>query len=623
MPEQILPNAPQPPQYLQKRRSRWWIPVVIIGVVVLFIFLTFLVVVTSIGGLFEKKPVVIKSNSVLVLNLNSPINEYSGDALSSIFSGQASLNFYDLLKAIENASADPKIKGLYIRCSGSLFGWAKRAELVEALNKFKQSGKFIYAYLEFGSESDYYLALPADKIFLAREGVIEMNGFSISALFMKGLFDKLGIEYYVQQFEDYKSAGETLSRSKFSDSARVAYRDLLQQRLQIFLDGVERYRKVNRAQMVEILNRGVYSSDSLLALGLVDSLLNDNQAKEYIKSVVLGEKYKGDTTKDKVNFVSVSDYIQNPDFESSEKTDKENNIAIVYASGPIVQRMQKSPLSLDVEIDPDTFIKNLKKARDDKRVKAIIIRIDSPGGSVVASDEIWNEIEKTKKVKPVYASMSDVAASGGYYIAMACDTIIAHPATITGSIGVISIIPNFSGMINKIGVTVDTLSTNASSQDLNFFIPFSQKQKDKLYQIMQPVYYRFVEKVAKSRKKTFEQARAVAKGRVWTGEMALQKGLVDVLGGLNDAIALVSKRIGVVNPTIKRFPKPKEDFELLLELLTKKDEEAKAFQQSGIAQVLALFPMELRNQVLQYIRIHFLAEKEHILAVFPEIIWEN
>jgi protease-4 len=178
-------------------------------------------------------------------------------------------------------------------------------------------------------------------------------------------------------------------------------------------------------------------------------------------------------------------------------------------------------------------------------------------------------------------------------------------------------------MINKIGVTVDTLSTNASSQDLNFFIPFSQKQKDKLYQIMQPVYYRFVEKVAKSRKKTFEEARAVAKGRVWTGEMALQKGLVDVLGGLNDAIALVSKRIGVVNPTIKRFPKPKEDFELLLELLTKKDEEAKAFQQSGIAQVLALFPMELRNQVLQYIRIHFLAEKEHILAVFPEIIWEN
>jgi len=382
-----------------------------------------------------------------------------------------------------------------------MLGWAKRAEFIEDLEKFKSSGKFIYAFIEVGNENDYFTALPADKIFLAREGVMEMNGFSISALFLKGLFDKIGIEYYVQQFEDFKSAGEQFSRTKFSDSARLAYREILNQRYKVFLSALEKYRNIPQKVAQELLDKGIYSPDSLVKFKFVDTLLNDNQAKEYIRSVVLGNKYKGDTTKDKVNFISIKDYLNSEELTEFEKTDKENAIAIVYASGPIVQRTAKSPINMDLEIDPDNFIKNLKKAREDKKVKAIIIRIDSPGGSVIASDEIWEEIQRTKKIKPVYASMSDVAASGGYYIAMACDTIIAHPLTLTGSIGVISMVPNFSKMINKIGVTVDTLSTNKSSQDLNLFIPFSQKQKDKLEDLARPIYYRFVDKVAKSRKK--------------------------------------------------------------------------------------------------------------------------
>jgi protease-4 len=619
-----IPSAPVPPGYYTRKRSRWWVPLVIIGVIILFIFVVFFAILSSIGSIFQKEPLVVKSNSVLVINLNNPVNEYVGESLSSVFSTDGRISFYDLLKGIEYASVDKKIRGIYLRCSYSMLGWAKRAEFVEALEKFKSSGKFIYAFIEIGNENDYFTALPADKIFLAREGVMEMNGFSISALFLKGLFDKIGIEYYVQQFEDFKSAGEQFSRTKFSDSARLAYREILNQRYKVFLSALEKYRNIPKKVAQELLDKGIYSPDSLVKFKFVDTLLNDNQAKEYIRSVVLGNKYKGDTTKDKVNFISIKDYLNSEELTEFEKTDKENAIAIVYASGPIVQRTAKSPFSMDLEIDPDNFIKNLKKAREDKKVKAIIIRIDSPGGSVIASDEIWEEIQRTKKIKPVYASMSDVAASGGYYIAMACNTIIAHPLTLTGSIGVISMVPNFSKMINKIGVTVDTLSTNKSSQDLNLFIPFSQKQKDKLEDLARPIYYRFVDKVAKSRKKSFEETRAVAKGRVWTGEKAKELGLVDALGGLNDAIKLVSKRIGVPNPTIKRYPKPMEDIEVLMKIFSKKRDEATAVEGlADIFNVIQVFPKEIHSQILQMIRFQSIAEKEYILALMPYIIWIN
>lgn len=622
MDEQFPAKPPIPSYYSQKKRSRWWVPVVIIGVVFLFIFLVIISILTSIGTLFEKEPIVIKTNSVLVINLNTPIFEHTGESIGTIFSGESPITFYDLLQAIKAASEDNKIKGIYIRCSYSMMGWAKRMELVEALKKFKDSGKFIYAFIEMGNENDYYLALPADKIFLAREGALEMNGFAVSALFLKGLFDKIGVEYYVEQYEDFKSAGETYSRTKFSDSARLAYKELINQRYKLFLDGLERYRKIEKAKAIELMNRGIYSPDSLLVYGFVDTLLNDNQAKDYIRNA-LDKNNQGDTSKIKVNFVNISDYIQSEEFRANKNTDKENAIAIVYASGPIVQRVQKSPFNLDVEINPDDFIKNLKKAREDKKVKAIIIRIDSPGGSVVASDEIWNEIIKTKKEKPVYASMSDVAASGGYYIAMACDTIIAHPATITGSIGVISMIPNFSRMLDKLNITVDTISTNPSSQDLNLFLPFTKRQKEKLSEMIKPIYFRFVAKVAESRKKSFDETRSVAKGRVWTGEMALEKGLVDVLGGLNEAIAIASKRIGVVNPTIKRFPRPLENIEIILKLLRGKRDEASSFNVSIVNNVLAFLPSEIKYQVIQYLKLHSISTKEYTFAILPYLIWVN
>lgn len=632
---QQIPNAPMPPSYYtQRRRTRWWIPLIIVGVILFLFFTIIIAILSSVGSFFEKEPVEVKSNSVLVINFNRDYPEYTGESFASLFAGSEGVSFYDVLKAIEHARTDEKIRGIYLRTSfsGSI-GFAKRLEIIDALEKFKKSGKFIYSFIEMGNENDYMLALPSDKIFLAREGVLEMNGFAISALFLKGLFEKIGIEYHVQQYEDFKSAGETFSRTKFSDSARLVFRTLLNQRYNFFLDYVKKFRKIPKQDLEKILDRAVYSPDSLLALGFVDSLLNDNQAKDFIREVVLGKKVDSDSAKKKVHFVGINQYIESEDYTGNGKYDRENAIAIVYASGPILQRSQDSPFQTEAQITPDEFIKNLKKAREDKKVKAIIIRIDSPGGSVIASDEIWEEIRKTKQIKPVYASMSDVAASGGYYIAMACDTIVAHPATITGSIGVIAMVPNFSKLIDKIDVTIDTLSTNPSSQDLNLFLPFTKRQFQKLDEVVKPVYYRFVSKVAESRKKNFEEARSLAKGRVWTGKQAYECGLVDVLGGLDDAIKLASKRIGVLNPTIKRFPKPVDEFQMILRLLTRRDEDESKFARlyqlfnaknsRHLETMLQAFPPVAKQQLSAYLQLIALSNDENVLAILPSIIWFN
>lgn len=625
------PPMQNPPMYpYHQRKSRWWIPLVIIGIILIAFLVIVVVILDSFGGLFQTEPVEVKENSVLLINLNSQFSEYRGESLGTLFGEGQIVPFYDLLVAIKKAKTDPKIKGIYLRCSMSQLGWAKRREVVDVLTDFKNSGKFIYAFLEVGNENDYYLALPADSIFLAREGIIEMNGFEVSALFLKGLFDKIGIEYYVQQFEDFKSAGETFSRKNFSDSARLVYQNIIKQTFDNFVDKVSKYRNIPKKEVISVLERGVYSGDSLFALKFVDSLLNDNQVKEFIKKRILGEKYHSDSLKNEIRFVSVASYIRSEGFKSVEKLNPDNVIAIVYAAGPIIQRFQKNPFQMCVIIEPGEFIKNLRKARDDKKVKAIIIRIDSPGGSVIASDEIWEEIRRTKKIKPVYASMSDVAASGGYYIAMACDTIIAHPATLTGSIGVIAIFPNFSGLVNKLGIRVDTISTNESAKELNFFIPFTNRQKEKLEKFSRPVYYRFVSKVAESRRKSFEEARALAKGRVWTGSQAYERGLVDVLGGLNDAISLASKRIGVANPFIKRFPRPADEFQLLLKFLTKRKPDENrtsslikllgAKTSDELLLVLDLIPEQLRQSVLNLLWVSLNANNEKTFAIMPDII---
>ncbi|MFY8161955.1 MAG: S49 family peptidase, partial [Candidatus Kapaibacteriota bacterium] len=514
------PNFPPfPPNYNQPKKRKWWIPLVIVmSVIVLF----FVVIFAIIGSVFsdfnfEEKPVKVSKNSVLYINFAGGVQEYAqNDNPFAALSGGSSksASFIEHLRAIEIAKNDDNIKGIYIYPKGNI-GFAKSLELIEAIEEFKKSGKFVYAFIEAGTETDYMNIVSADKIYMPTEGMIELNGFGTSALFMKGLFDKIGVNFHVQGFEDFKSAGDSYNKTKFSDSSRYQLEVLFQQRHNEFVNLVAKNRKMTPETINTILSRGIYTADSIKALGFVDELISENNLKERIKVMVNGKKAtkdeenEKDEKDDKLSLITVASYInsENLNIDNEKVAPDSKQIAIINSVGAISSgKNSSSPFGGgDYEIKSGTFVEQLKKAREDKDVKAIILRIDSPGGSVIASDEMWEEIMKTKKVKPIIASMSDVAASGGYYMAMACDKIVAHPSTITGSIGVILAIPNVAGLMNNLGLTSDTISTTPAAQFMNGMYAYTDKDKAQLYNLSKGIYYRFLSRVAESRGKTVEE----------------------------------------------------------------------------------------------------------------------
>ena len=608
-----------PPQYSRSRRkSRWWIPVLVIGLVLVGFFIILAVIVSQFGSTFEKKPVDVTENSILYLTFSNGLPEYSQTNPFAFFGGSdnSGATFFETIRAIKNAKNDNRIKGIYINPAfGSSIGFAKSVEIYDALMDFKKSGKFIYSFLEVGDENSYYLVLPSDSIFMPTEGMLEMNGYGVSSIFLKDFFNKIGIDYYVIHFEDYKSAGEMFDRTKFSDSAKAQLRVLLNQRLNYFVKAIVENRKKTKQEIMEVLDRGQYLADSLKNLGFVDVLTSEGNVREFLKYKANGDEFKLPMTittniKDsaidkkyekKLKLISPEDYLPSIKTDKKEIFDDKTQIAIINGVGPISSGSGSS--SGDYEIKSKDFIRNLRKARNNDKVKAIIIRIESPGGSVIASDEIWEEIIKTRTIKPVYASMSNVAASGGYYMAMACDTIIAHPCTITGSIGVVMAIPNISGTMSKLGLSADTISTNKSSQFLNGMYPYSKENLDQLYNMSKGIYYRFINRVAESRKKTFDEIRAVAKGRVWTGQDAYERGLVDVLGGIQETIDLAKARLGV--PLDKKiivnyYPEKKDEFEEILrmfKLIPPKEDEGDAKNSNSKDNLISLLGID-KKQIL-------------------------
>ncbi len=623
-------QAPYPVYFEKpKKKSNWWIPLLIVGIVLVLLLMIVLAVFGVVGSFFEKEQVEVKSNSVLYLNFTG-LNETSPNNPFAFLGGDGKNSFYEVLSGIERAKFDDKIKGIYIESNlpGGLSP-VKAAEIQDALEDFRKSGKFIYAYIEAGNESNYFNALPANKIIMPKEGMLEFNGFGIASLFFKGLFNKYGVDFYVQHFEDFKSAGESFSKAKFSDSARKQLQVILDNRQESFVESVSKYRKMEKAAISAAMSRGLYSADSLKANGLIDEIANEATVKEMIKKEIFGKNAKSD---DKVQYVGMSRYLASDPPLPGTVAEKDKKIAVIYASGAISSGRSQG-FSNESEIKSGEFIKYLKDAREDNNVKAIIIRIDSPGGSVIASDEIWNEIVITKKVKPVYASMSDVAASGGYYMAMACDTIFAHPQTITGSIGVILMIPNLSGLANQFGVTVDTISTSPSANFMNPLMPFSEKDKKQLYDVSYDIYKRFVDKAANSRKKSFEELRSVAKGRVWTGTDAKRLGLVDMLGGIKDAIKLAKHRIGVpdsVRVYLKTYPSKEDDVKSILRLfgLNPDEDEDAGVNINAMAAALgiskndfleqwALLPDDARKQMIYTLQMLEMSKKEKVLMAVP------
>jgi protease-4 len=646
------PKMPQyPPQNTRRkpRSSNWWIPLVIIGSLVIVFFIVIGIFVSKFSSAFEKESVEVKENSVLYLTFSGDLPEYGKtNPFSFLGEGESGATFFETIKAIEYAKNDNKIKGIYLKPSTiSSLGSAKAIELQGVLEDFKKSGKFIYAFLEAGNENTYFNILPADSIFMPTEGMMELNGFGISGMFLKGFFEKLGINFTVMGFEDFKSAGDMYDKNKFTDSSRYQLKVLLEQRYNDFVTSVSKFRKKTKDDVTSVLNRGIYTTDSLKALGFVDVLATENTVKEFIKYKVNGEKYPFALTitnnskekfvnteyKNKLTLVSASDYLSSVETPKNELYDENTQIAIVNGVGAISSGSGGS--GNEYEIKSDDFVKELRKARDNKKVKAIILRIDSPGGSVLASDQIWEEIIKAKSVKPVYASMGNVAASGGYYMAMACDTIIAHPSTITGSIGVILAIPNLSGTMDKLGITSDTLSTGPAAQFMNGMYPFDKGSLNQLHGLAQTIYFRFLNRVAESRKMTFDQVRAIAKGRVWTGEDGRRIGIVDSLGGIYTAINMVKNRLGIPlnkKVTLAMYPEKEDEVKAILKMFgLNKGENDEETRSSKMAELLGLtpkqlinsysaFPQDFRNQLNYMLELAKIANTEKTMYALPYLV---
>lgn len=629
------PPIPPPPGFQPPaKRTRWWIPVAIIGGIILIPVIMLAVFAAFIGGIVaslesgdhEVKP--LSEASVLVVDLSGGLPEYTIDAPLSLGDGPKGPTLYETIDAIERAGTDPKIKGIYIRNGGSGMGMAKLTEVRDALLSFKKSRKFIYAFIDNGTKSHYYLATVADSIFMPQEGLLEFNAFGASAPFMKGLFDKVGVSWHVEQFEEYKSAAETMSRENWSAPAKEEVRALIEQRQTMFTIAVATSRNIPASEITTLMNRGMYVPDSLLAYGLIDGFARESELKERIQRRI------DPTTTDehpKLESVSIERYLAS----SEDPTiTADRSIAIVYASGAISEGVNKNAFDPS-GIYSRTLIKNLRAAANDDEISAIVLRIDSPGGSAYASDEIWAVVNEIRAKKPVIASMSDVAASGGYYIAMACDTIVTHPATITGSIGVIMAIPNFAGTASKIGVTVDTVSFGQSANFMNPLMPLTDADKAQLRTLGAGIYKRFVGKVAASRNKDFEATRLLARGRVWTGEAALQAGLADVSGGIKTAISIAKARIGAAKDEkvdIVTYPKSDDGLQALLRMFNLGDEEdASAASISNmfvqkirgtdpvLESVYDRVPLGLRQQMTYSLQLADVAAKDRILMALPMI----
>ena len=615
----------QTPTAAPRRKSRWWIVILF-----LFLFFFFGVIFFIVGlfalvkGPFSEKPVDIKPGSVVELRVRGDLGENLQTAPLNLLGGETqSATFLELLNGIQQAAGDDRIRGLYYRSGDLVCGMAKAVEIRDALIDFKESGKFFHAYLDFGGELDYLFASAADSIFMPTEGMLELNGFAIEDIFWKESLDKIGVQFYVEQFEEFKSAGEAYSRTGFSAPARQSLRDLLSQRQEIMIKAISASRKLDPLAVSAAFNRGVYSADSLLELGFIDAIRSEGGLRDHL----LRKELQPDSSK-KSPLITMAHYARSAD-KSGKQVAQGKQIALIYASGVIMPGEEETiPLLNEATIASRKFVQYIRQARDNKRIQAIILRIDSPGGSVMASDEIWEEIERTKKVKPIYASMSDVAASAGYYIAMACDTLIAHPASITGSIGVISTIPNVSGALKKIGAHADSLKTTEGALFLNPLYPFAEKDRKKFRQLSANIYQRFVQRVADSRGLSFEEARLLARGRVWTGEAAYAHGLVDTLGGLRTALNLAKRRIGISEDQkvrLRIFPQPQEPwdaFKKLFEQLSNQNAGRSRLETATFAAGLPAWPLlpeQVRSQLEYLALLHRLGEQERVLAALPSI----
>jgi len=555
------------------------------------LFLTFLIIGGIVSALVasagkDTDEVSIKEHSVLKIELSKPVVERVAESPFGNIDfggfGSSGIGLNSLLHSLEKAASDKNIDGIYLNLSlaQEFSGSATLEAIRNGLVKFKKSGKFIYAYAEGYSEKTYYLASTADSIFLFPKGMMEWNGFTYNGMFLKGTLAKLEVEPVIFKVGTFKSAVEPFINDKMSDANRLQVQTFLNDAWTHYLTNISASRKVSVERLQSLANEfTLLNADKMVQEKLIDRLAYEDEILNLIQN-----KTKTPADK-KVNFVDLKKYQKRKDSEAGlEVSTSKNKIAVIYAVGDI-----ESGEGDDETIGSDRIAKAIREARKDENIKAVVLRVNSPGGSSMASDVIWREIILTKKVKPVVASYGDLAASGGYYISAACTKIYAEPTTLTGSIGVFGLMVNMEKMFkNKLGITFDKANTNSYSDFPNTTRPLTEYEKTKIQESVNSVYIDFTNIVRDGRKFNTEDKNNdgicdavdnIAQGRVWTGIRAKELGLVDELGGLDDAIKAAATMAKVQDDyrTVD-LPKMKDPFESLLNEMKGVDEAAaKAF----------------------------------------------
>ncbi|HRY34246.1 MAG TPA: signal peptide peptidase SppA [Bacteroidales bacterium] len=538
--------------------------------VLLFIF--FIIIAALVSS--SDKEVVIPEKSVLLISLAEPLYERS---TQNPFAGlpfegsqyMKGLGLNDVIADIRKAEKDPKIIGILLDMSTVQSGLATVEAIRFALTEFKKSGKFIVSYADYYTQLSYYLASVSDKIFLNPQGLLDWKGLDARLLFFKGSLEKLNIDMQIVRHGKYKSAVEPLVNDRMSAENREQTTEFVQSFWKHMSSQVSLARKIEVAELNRLADELTCNGAAeALANRMVDSLVYRDGLHAWLrKKLAIGEN-------DKINTVGLRKYIDVKPAEKKEFT--KDKIAVVWASGDI-----NTGEGSEESIGSDRISRAIRKARTDKNVKAIVLRVNSPGGMHIASEVIWREVQLAVKDKPVVASFGDYAASGGYYIACAANKIVAEPTTITGSIGVFGVIPNVQKMMNqKLGITIDEVMTNQNSDYIPVYKPLSDFQRAVLTKDIERIYDIFLTRVAEGRKMQRDEVDSIAQGRVWTGLTAKELGLVDETGGLDKALALAAELAEITNYRILSLPEQKDPFSELVEYLSGDQQEETAIRKA-------------------------------------------
>ncbi len=475
----------------------------------------------------------IAGNSALMLRVSGDLQEIEPGGLVGQFI-EAPPTVRSVVDALRKAKVDRRVSSVIIRPVGTAALWGKVQEVRDAIVDFRRSGKPIVGYLEYGGEQEFYLASACDKVFLMPTASLDLTGMASYELFLRGTLDKIGAYPDALHIGEYKTASNSFTEHTFTPAHREMAESLNADLYEQLIVGLANGRHKSEADIRALIDHGPYLPEDAVRIGLVDDVAYEDELDDKVQ---LG--------KGSVKFLDSEDYRKvNP---GSLGLNKGPKIAVIYAVGLITSGSSSYDSPQGQVVGSDTLVEYLRKARADSSIKAIVLRVDSPGGSAIASDVIWREVMLTRQVKPVVASMSDVAASGGYYIAMPASSIVAEPATLTGSIGVVLIKFVIDGTLKKLGLNMEGVSEGRYADLYSPVRPFSPEERQKVAEQMQATYDSFVEKAAQGRNTTPERIDAIGQGRVWTGRQGKQLGLVDELGGLDRALA-IAKRGAKISP---------------------------------------------------------------------------